>query len=150
VILIVVVGIVVVLGAPKLRAKVLPVVKDAFGAVRSIVTSPRTLFSVFGSEMADRLMGALSLGCTVAAFGVDLGFVPLVFVSVGTGLLAGLAPVPGGIGVAEATMSALLTAVGVDPVLSVSIAIVHRVVTSYLPPVIGFFSLNWLTDERYL
>ena len=128
----------------------LPVVKDAISAVRSIVTSPRTLVSVFGSELADRLMRAIAHGATVMAFGVDLPYVPLIFVSVGTGLLAGLAPVPGGIGVAEATMSALLTAVGVDAGISVSIAIVHRVVTSYLPPVLGFFSLNWLTKERYL
>ena len=39
-----------------------------------------------------------------------------------TGLLAGLAPVPGGIGVAEATMSGLLTATGLPPELSVSVA----------------------------
>ena len=150
VIIIVVIGVVVALGVPKLRAKVLPVVKDAIAAARTIVASPRTLLSVFGSETADRLLGAVALGCTCAAFGVDLGLVPLIFVSVGTGLLAGLAPVPGGIGVAEATMSALLTAVGVDPALSVSIAIIHRVVTSYLPPVIGYFSLDWLMKERYL
>ena len=150
VVVLVVVGILVVLGVPKLRAKVLPVVRDAFSAARSIVASPRTLLSVFGSELSDRLIGALALGATVQAFGVDLPFMALIFVSVGTGLLAGIAPVPGGIGVAEATMSALLTAVGVDPALSVSIAIVHRVVTSYLPPVLGFFALNWLTKERYL
>jgi uncharacterized membrane protein YbhN (UPF0104 family) len=146
----VVIGIVVVLAVPKLRHAVLPVVGDAIDAAKTIIASPTTLAQVYGSELLDRLFGALALGCTVAAFGVDLGFTSLIFVSVGTGLLAGLAPVPGGIGVAEATMSALLTAVGVDPALSVSIAIVHRVVTSYLPPVLGFFSLNWLTDESYL
>ncbi|MDX2380691.1 MAG: flippase-like domain-containing protein, partial [Acidimicrobiia bacterium] len=97
-----------------------------------------------------RIINAMSLAAVVTAFGVDLSFVAIIFVSVGTGLLAGLAPVPGGIGVAEATMSALLTAVGVDPELSVSIAIVYRLVTAYLPPVLGFFSLNWLTREGYL
>ena len=47
-------------------------------------------------------------------------------------------------------MSGLLIGVGVDPALSVSIAVTHRIVTSYLPPVLGYFSLNWLTDEGYL
>jgi len=147
---IVVIGIIVVLAVPKLRNMVLPVVRDVIDAAKTILASPVTLSQVFGAETLERLAGALALGCTVAAFGVDLTFTELIFVSVGTGLLAGLAPVPGGIGVAEATMSALLTAVGVDPALSVSIAIIHRFVTSYLPPVLGFFSLNWLTDEGYL
>ncbi len=86
----------------------------------------------------------------VAAFGADLPFPALVFVSVGTGLLAGLAPVPGGIGVAEATMAGLLTATGIPAEQSVSIAIVHRLATSYLPPVLGFFASNWLKDRGYL
>ena len=67
-----------------------------------------------------------------------------------TGLLAGLAPVPGGIGVAEATMAGLLTAVGIPSEQAVAIAIIHRVMTAYLPPVLGFFSLRWLGREGYL
>jgi uncharacterized protein (TIRG00374 family) len=147
---VVVVGIAVVLGVPKLRAKVVPVIREAMGTVRSTITSPSKLGSIYGSEIANRLIKALSLGATVAAFGADLPFGALIFVSVGTGLLAGLAPVPGGIGVAEATMSGLLTAMGLPAEQSVSIAIVHRVVTAYIPPVIGFFSFNWLKDEGYL
>ncbi len=147
---VVVVGLVVVLAVPKLRNAVLPVVREAIGSVRAIISSPATLAKIFGSELADRLIKALALGATVAAFGADLPFAALVFVSVGTGLLAGLAPVPGGIGVAEATMSGLLTATGLPAEQSVSIAIVHRLVTAYLPPVIGFFSFNWLNDKGYL
>jgi uncharacterized membrane protein YbhN (UPF0104 family) len=149
-IIVVVIGIVVVLVVPKLRNKVVPVVLETITAAKSIVASPVTLGKVYVGEMLQRLVDALALAAVIAAFGVDLSFAAIVFVSVGTGLLAGLAPVPGGIGVAEATMSALLTAVGVDAELSVSIAIVYRVVTAYLPPVLGFFSLNWLTKEGYL
>ena len=147
---IIVIGIIVVLALPKLRNRVVPVVRETIAAARSIVTSPMTLGEVYVSEMLQRLINAASLAAVIVAFGVDLSFAAVVFVSVGTGLLAGLAPVPGGIGVAEATMSALLTAVGVDPALSVSIAIIYRLITAYLPPVLGFFSLNWLTDEGYL
>ncbi|MEL7207079.1 MAG: lysylphosphatidylglycerol synthase transmembrane domain-containing protein [Actinomycetota bacterium] len=148
--LVVVVGLAIVFGVPRLRERVVPVLREAFGSVRSIVTSPGTMARIFTSELADRLIKALALGATVAAFGGDLPFPALVFVSVGTGLLAGLAPVPGGIGVAEATMSGLLTAAGLPAEQSVSIAIVHRVVTSYLTPVLGFFSLNWLQKEGHL
>ena len=147
---IVVIGIVVVFAVPKLRAAVVPVVKDALSSIRAVVTSPRILGAIFGSEVLDRLFGALALGATVAAFGADVPFAALVFVSVGTGLLAGLAPVPGGIGVAEATMSGLLTAVGLPADQAVTIAITYRMITAYLPPVFGFFSLRWLTDKGYL
>lgn len=44
-------------------------------------------------------------------------------------------------------MSGLLIGVGVDPALSVSIAVTHRIVTAYLPSVLGDFSLNRLTGE---
>lgn len=86
----------------------------------------------------------------MAAFGADVSFVALIFVSIGTGLLAGLAPVPGGIGVAEATMTALLTGVGLPSEQAFSIAVTFRLVTSYLPPVLGFYSLNELTKKGYL
>lgn len=147
---VVVIGGVVLLSVPKLRAKVVPVVKDALSSVRAVVTSPRILGAIFSSEVLDRLFGALALGATVAAFGADVPFAALIFVSVGTGLLAGLAPVPGGIGVAEATMSGLLTAVGLPAEQAVTIAITYRMITAYLPPVLGFFSLRWLTDKGYL
>lgn len=47
-------------------------------------------------------------------------------------------------------MSGLLTAVGIPAEQVVSIAIVHRVATAYLPPVLGFFSFNWLTKQKYI
>ncbi len=147
---VVVVGLLVVMAMPKLRNKVVPVVREVVTSVKEIVTSPRTLGRIFAGETLNKLFGALALAGTMAAFGASLPFAALVFVSVGTGLLAGLAPVPGGIGVAEATMTGLLTAVGIPPEQAVSIAIVHRVVTAYLPPVLGFFSFNWLTKQKYI
>jgi uncharacterized membrane protein YbhN (UPF0104 family) len=146
----VVLGIVVVFAVPRIRNRVVPIIRETLAAAKSIVASPLTLATVYVGEMLQRLVNAVALAAVVVAFGVDLSVASVIFVSVGTGLLAGLAPVPGGIGVAEATMTALLTAVGVDPELSVSIAIVYRLVTAYLPPVLGFFSLNWLTKEGYL
>ena len=148
--LVVVVGIIVVVALPRFREKIVPFVRDAMSTIKSIITSPRTLIRIYASEALDRIFGALALAATMAAFGVELPFPALVFVSVGTGLLAGLAPVPGGIGVAEATMTGLLTACGLPTEQAVSIAIVHRVATSYLPPVVGFFSFNWLNREGYL
>lgn len=149
-ILVVVVGSTILMAIPKIRSKVVPAVRHGLASVREIVSSPRTVSRIFGGEALDKVFGALALAGTMAAFDASIPFAALVFVSVGTGLLAGLAPVPGGIGVAEATMTGLLTTVGIPPAQAVSIAIVHRVVTSYLPPVFGFFSFNWLTKQKYI
>jgi uncharacterized membrane protein YbhN (UPF0104 family) len=147
---VVVVGLIAVFAVPKLRAAVVPRVRSALSDVRAVITSPSRLGRVALSELLERLAGALALAATAAAFGVTLPFSALVFVSVGTGLLAGIAPVPGGVGVAEATMTALLSAVGVPPEQAFAIAITYRVLTSYLPPLPGFFAMRWLRGNGYL
>jgi uncharacterized protein (TIRG00374 family) len=115
-----------------------------------VVRDPRRVGQIFGGQLFDRVTSGLALAATLAAFDVRISFASVLFVAIGTGLIQGLAPVPGGIGVAEATMTALLTAVGVDPEIAFAVAITHRVITSYLPPVLGWFSFRWLTDNGYL
>ena len=51
---------------------------------------------------------------------------------------------PGGIGAAEAALSAGLIAMGVDESTAFAIAITQRLCTFYLPPIWGYFSLRWL------
>jgi len=150
VVAVVVIGLIVIAAVPKWRVKVWPKVKEAYESVKGVVSSPVRLGGICLSEFLEKIVGALALAAVVAAFGASVPFTALIFVSVGTGLLAGLAPVPGGIGVAEATMTALLTGVGLPAEQAFSIAVTYRLVTSYLPPVIGFFSLNWMTDKGYI
>ena len=150
VVAVVVIGLIVIAAVPKWRAKVWPKVKEAYESVKGVVSSPARLGGICLSEFLEKIVGALALAAVVAAFGASVPFTALIFVSVGTGLLAGLAPVPGGIGVAEATMTALLTGVGLPAEQAFSIAVTYRLVTSYLPPVIGFFSLNWMTEKGYI
>ena len=57
---------------------------------------------------------------------------------------------PGGIGAAEATLSAGLIAVGVDKSTAFAIAITLRLCTFYLPPIWGYFSLRWLGNKGYI
>ncbi len=146
----VIAGIVVVFAVPALRRRVMGPLREGLAAVVDVVKTPRRLARIYGGQMFDRLGSALALAATLAAFGQGLSFGVAIFVSVGTGLLAGLMPVPGGIGVAEATMTALLTAVGIDPDVAFAVTICFRVVTSYLPPVFGWFSLRWLNRNGYL
>ncbi|MFV1990201.1 MAG: lysylphosphatidylglycerol synthase domain-containing protein, partial [Acidimicrobiales bacterium] len=139
-VVVVLVGIGIAAFVPKYRNMILPPLKQAWQGIRNMVSTPTKVARIFGSEILQRLVSALALGAVVIAFGQSLSFSALIFVSVGTGLLAGLSPTPGGIGVAEATLTSLLTAVGIPAELSFTIAITYRILTSYLPPVLGFFS----------
>ena len=87
---------------------------------------------------------ALTLGASASAYGVHLSLAQLLLVNVGATVLSGLIPVPGGIGAAEAGLAAGLVAMGVPEATAFAIAITHRLCTYYLPPVWGYFSLEWL------
>ena len=73
---------------------------------------------------------------------------PLLGVGVETAQVA--ADEVGGIGAAEASLSAGLIAVGVDQPTAFAIAITQRLSTFYLPPIWGYASLRWLTRKGYV
>jgi hypothetical protein len=61
-----------------------------------------------------------------------------------------LHPLPGGIGAAEASLTAGLVAMGVDESTAFAIAFTQRLCTFYLPPIWGYFSLRWLSRKAYI
>jgi uncharacterized protein (TIRG00374 family) len=72
------------------------------------------------------------------------------FVAAGTSLFAGFMPVPGGVGVAEAAMTALLATFGVDQSTAFAVTAVYRVITFYLPALEGMFGTRWLERNDYI
>lgn len=59
-------------------------------------------------------------------------------------------PVPGGIGVSEGATTACLVAVGVPQADALSAVLAYRMITFYLPPLWGYFTLHWLRTHDYL
>jgi uncharacterized protein (TIRG00374 family) len=74
----------------------------------------------------------------------------LLFVNIAASVFAGLIPVPGGLGVAEAGLTAGLVALGVDQSVALAAALVQRLCTYYLPPLWGYFALRWLNRRDYV
>ena len=145
-----VIGVVALLAVPKLRAKVLPPIRQAFSTLSTIARDRRKRLEIFGGEAAAELCYVLSLGATCLAYGVHLNLAQLIFVNMAAAVLSGLIPVPGGIGAAEASLTAGLMAMGVDQPTAFAIAITQRLSTFYLPPIWGYFSLRWLSRKGYL
>jgi uncharacterized protein (TIRG00374 family) len=84
------------------------------------------------------------------AYGEPLTFAQLLLVNTGASAFAGLIPTPGGVGAAEASLTAGLVAMGFDNSTAFAIAFTHRICTYYLPPIWGYVSLRWLNRKGYV
>lgn len=144
------VSVAVMMAVPRLRAKVVPQVKSALAGLWSVARVRRKRFELFGGNVLSETLYALTLGAACHAYGVDLTLAQLILVNTGASIIAGLVPVPGGIGAAEASISAGLIAMGVDESSAFAIALTHRLCTFYLPPIWGYASVRWLRRRGYV
>jgi len=76
--------------------------------------------------------------------------VTVLVATVATNLLAGLVPIPGGIGVAEAVLTSFLTYAGLGAEEAFAAAVVFRFATFYIPAAEGFFAMKWLEANDHL
>ena len=145
-----VVGVGVVLIVPKLRHKVMPTVKTTLHNLWTVVTSPRKVAYIFGGSILTQVTYALILGACLQAYGAHLSLAQLLFVNTFVSLFGGLIPVPGGIGIYEAGLTAGLTAMGIDPAVATAAVLTDRMLTAYIPPIFGYISISWMTKHDYL
>jgi uncharacterized membrane protein YbhN (UPF0104 family) len=156
----VVVGLLVSLVVPRLRKRLFAIgprivasVREQLGEVRgaiSVLRSPRKVSMMLGGNFVAQVIQAVILGVCLAAFDSSASLSQLILINTCVSLFAGLMPVPGGMGVAEAGYTAGLQAVGVPSTVAISTAIAFRLVTFYLPPLWGAFSMRWLHRHSYV
>jgi uncharacterized membrane protein YbhN (UPF0104 family) len=150
VVLIALVGAAIVMFVARLRSKVLPLIRQGFVTLKTVASSRNKLFQLFGGNVATQVLFALVLGASCQAYGIHVSLPDLLIVNMGASVFASIMPVPGGIGVAEAGLTAGLTAVGVPESVAFAAALTHRLCTFYLPPIWGYFSLRWLARKGYV
>jgi len=146
------VGIVVAL-VPKWRHKAEDKLRKPFaqiGDAFKILKNPKSAALGFGGSLGTEILYGAGFAMCVLAVGGSISLGEAIFINVTVSLFAGLMPIPGGVGVAEAGMTAGLTAIGVDPDVAVSGVLIYRLVSYYLPPLWGYVSLRWLTNHDYL
>ena len=142
--------VVAVLRIKALRDLVGPIVKEAWGALGVVLQQPSRAFGLLGSNFVYWNILGITLWLALQAVGSDLNYGSALFVAAGTSLLAGFMPVPGGVGVAEATMTALLVTFGVDQSTAFAVTVAYRMITFYLPALEGFFGARWLGKHGYV
>ena len=115
-----------------------------------VLRHPRKLAALLLGNLGAQLVQATILGVCLWAFGESASFAELILVNTFVCLFAGFMPVPGGVGVFEAAMTAGLIALGIPQAVAASTALLYRVATFYLPPAWGAFAMRWMRDHRYL
>jgi uncharacterized membrane protein YbhN (UPF0104 family) len=150
VVLIIVGTIIAIFRIQRLHDLVIPVVKDAWGSLSGVLTSPKRSLGLLGSNLASRLILATTLWFILQAIDAPLPLVTCLVVTIATNLLAGLVPIPGGIGVAEAVLTSFLIFAGLGSDEAFAAAVVFRIVTFYIPAGQGFFATRWLETGDYI
>jgi len=143
-------AVVVILRVEKLREKVVPILSQAWGALMVVLRQPSRALGLLGSNFVYWNTLGLTLFVVLEAVGSPVSYGEALFVAAGTSLLAGFMPVPGGVGVAEATMVAMLATFGVDQSVALAVTAVYRVATFYLPALEGMFGTRWLRRNDYI
>ena len=142
------------LAVPRLRRlaaeKARPKVRDIWGNLKQVASSPRKLVLLVGGSFFQELLVAMALSVSLRAFGDHLRLPTLIVVITLAGIVGGISPSPGGMGVVEAGMILGLTAAGVSEADATAAVFIQRLFTSYLPPIWGWITLVWMRKREYL
>ncbi|MBK9739857.1 MAG: flippase-like domain-containing protein [Actinobacteria bacterium] len=155
-----IVSLIVVLVVPRLRrqfsgrmrsawASFLEQAQNAKGAL-DVLRRPSKVLEMLAGNLGAQVVQAIVLGLCLTAFGQEAALSQLILINTAVSLFAGLMPVPGGVGVAEAGLTAGLTAIGIPSSIAISTAIAFRLVTFYLPPLWGSLAMRWLRKHSYV
>jgi uncharacterized membrane protein YbhN (UPF0104 family) len=142
------------LAVPRLRKlasdKLRPRLRDIWGNLKQVASSPRKLVLLVGGSFAQELAVAMALSVSLRAFDDHLRLPTLIVVITLAAIIGGIAPTPGGMGVVEAGMILGLTAAGVAEADATAAVFIQRLFTSYLPPIWGWITLVWMRRREYL
>jgi uncharacterized membrane protein YbhN (UPF0104 family) len=149
----IVVVIVVLVAVRRLRRLVVDWAKklgtEALAVLRGL-NSPRRLALLLGGNLATEVFFTTALGLFARSMGFTVPFADLLLIHLSVSLLAGLLPVPGGVGVSEALLTIGLVRSGMPEEAAFAAVIAYRASTFYLPPTWGFVSFRWLEKNKYL
>jgi uncharacterized protein (TIRG00374 family) len=149
VVVVMVIAVAIVLFVQSARERVTSILRQVREAFR-VIRSPERLLRLFGGNLLAEITFAFVVGLSLLAYGESAPIASLLVVNVCVGLLAWVVPVPGGVGVSEAALTAGLIAIGIPESTAFAAAITTRLCTFYLPPIWGYFAMRWLRDNQYL
>ena len=121
---------------PPTRAAVRSRVDGFVHAIERATGNRRRLALALGFSTSGWLCQSVSLWLALTALGVSVPFA-VVLVAIPVGAIAGITPLPGGLGGVETVLIALLAALSVPANAAAGAVVVHRTATYLLPTAIG-------------
>jgi uncharacterized protein (TIRG00374 family) len=135
------------------RRAVVALLTRVAGEVRNAIASLRSgrkLVMLFGGNLASEVLFALSLGAFARAMGTPVGLGELLVINISVGLLAGVIPIPGGVGVVEGGLAFGLVNAGMTEEAALAAVLLYRMASFYLPPIWGYPAFRWLQNNGHL
>jgi uncharacterized protein (TIRG00374 family) len=97
----------------------------------------RSASALLGTAVLGKLLGCAALALVLTGLGIHLGAATLLLVYTLTIMVALVGPLPGGIGVADASLGALLVANGVPAPAAAGAVIAFRLLDLWIPLLVG-------------
>ena len=124
-----------------------PQFASAWANVYEVTAHPGSVVRLLAGPALTQLVFAAGLGLCVHAVGASANVGALVLVCCVANVLGGITPVPGGMGVVEATYISGLTFAGVPQDLAAGATLLFRAASAYLPALWGWPALTRLRDD---
>jgi uncharacterized protein (TIRG00374 family) len=118
--------------------------REILGELKELATNPAKVVMLFGGAAMGKLFTVIAFTQSCRAFGVDLSFAELGALYMTANTVASAVPTPGGMGAIEAALVAVLTGAGVPTAEALSITLVFRLITYWLPVPFSYLALRHL------
>jgi uncharacterized protein (TIRG00374 family) len=142
-------ALVVVLAGP-LRQKAVRVLRNIAGNFLRYRQRPLKLAGALAAALVLTLLYAAALYFSMKSLGWDLSAAQVFLVYIGSVVVATITPTPGGLVGAEAALTAGFLAYGLPASVGLAIALVYRLITYWLPLVVGFVIFQTLTHKKII
>ena len=133
-----------------LRTTVRPRLKEVMADLAKLAREPQRLTVIVLGCATTTLGNALALWASVLAFGGGATLVTVTIVTMVGGTLASSAPTPGGVGAVEAALIGGLAAFGLPASVGVPAVLLYRVITCWVPVLIGWPVMRWMTEKEMI
>lgn len=148
--IIVILLIVVVIAVKKLRRKAIKILVDLKNDLSKLLHEPGRFFFALLFAMTITTLYASALYFCAQAVGHPISVLQAFFVLTVGVTAASITPTPGGIGGAEAGLVAGFVSIGVDSGTALSISLIYRLITFWLPILPGFFAFHFASKKEYI
>lgn len=119
-----------------------PNLAKAWTELTLLARDPVKLALLFGGSTVAKLATIVAFVLSARAFGVDESFARMALLFMTANTVASAAPTPGGVGAIEAALVAVLTGIGVEPADALSIVVVFRLMTYWIPVLPAWVALR--------